>query len=690
MQNNRLLYLLSSYLLVCITLTGQEKDSLSGLLKEVTITAYFTEKPVLRSTVSAAVIDSSQIQKQNGQSLVPVLNTVPGVRMEERSPGSYRLSIRGSLIRSPFGIRNTKVYMDEFPLTNAGGETYLNLIDVNSIYSIEILKGPDGSLFGANSGGVVKILPVNFRDEKSHVSFGAGTGSYGLFQENLGVQIRSMKNTIAVHQSWQRSDGYRDHSGLDRKYLQLTDKYNYNEKAQLRFLFFYSDLKYETPGGLTLLQAQQDPQMPRPPSGNLRGAAEQNAGVHNRTFYGGILHEYKFTERFRHVVAVFGNHTLFKNPFITNYEIRNEDNTGFRTWFELRNKNKHDIQLTFYIGAEGQIMQSHIANYDNSLGLADSVQAIDNMRASQAFAFLRFSADFHNKWLLEVSLSYNLNRLVYAREEPIETPVAYINFTPQFMPRLAASYLINHYISVRAVVSRGYSPPALQEIRASDNTINTSLEPESGWNYELGTRIKTADKRLWWDASVYYYQLDRAIVRRVNTDGNDYFVNSGGTIQPGFESQLTLQIIKSRTDRFIAGLQLSNAYAFQYYSFMHYRNGNTDYHGNSLTGVPRHISVTGITINFPYNLYLFGQYNYTAAISLNDANTVYAPEYHLVLLKGGWRYAYGNRLVAELCVGIDNLLQQSYSLGNDLNAAGGRYYNPAPGFNFFTRMNIWF
>ena len=35
---------------------------------------------------------------------------IPGVRMEERTPGSYRLSIRGSLLRSPFGIRNVKVY----------------------------------------------------------------------------------------------------------------------------------------------------------------------------------------------------------------------------------------------------------------------------------------------------------------------------------------------------------------------------------------------------------------------------------------------------------------------------------------------------------------------------------------------------------------------------------------------------
>ncbi|MEJ0103149.1 MAG: hypothetical protein WDO19_11585 [Bacteroidota bacterium] len=39
------------------------------------------------------------------------MNNTPGVRMEERSPGSYRLNLRGSTLRSPFGVRNVKVYL---------------------------------------------------------------------------------------------------------------------------------------------------------------------------------------------------------------------------------------------------------------------------------------------------------------------------------------------------------------------------------------------------------------------------------------------------------------------------------------------------------------------------------------------------------------------------------------------------
>ncbi|MEO6630863.1 MAG: Plug domain-containing protein, partial [Mucilaginibacter sp.] len=125
------------------------------ITEPVTIHGYLS--PIFLPNVPASVsyIGKAQLSLQPDNSFISVLNTVPGVRAEERSPGSYRLSIRGSLLRSPFGIRNVKIYYDEIPLTDAGGNTYLNSLDFNSINHIEILKGPDGSLFGANSGGVV-------------------------------------------------------------------------------------------------------------------------------------------------------------------------------------------------------------------------------------------------------------------------------------------------------------------------------------------------------------------------------------------------------------------------------------------------------------------------------------------------------------------------------------------------------
>src|ERR1700743_439870 len=160
-------------------------------ISQVTVTGYLSEQPVQSVPASVSVLTPAQLKLQPDNSLVSALNTVPGVRVEERSPGSYRLSIRGSLIRSPFGVRDVKIYYDEIPLTDAGGNTYLNAIDFNSVQGVELLKGPDGSLFGANSGGVVLFSPVNRYNDSSYLSAGVNAGSYGLFHENTGLQSRS-------------------------------------------------------------------------------------------------------------------------------------------------------------------------------------------------------------------------------------------------------------------------------------------------------------------------------------------------------------------------------------------------------------------------------------------------------------------------------------------------------------------
>ncbi|MEP6467653.1 MAG: Plug domain-containing protein, partial [Parafilimonas sp.] len=90
-------------------------------LETVTVTAFGSNTNWKNTPAVVAIINKNQLQRFDNKTLVPVLNTVAGVRMEERSPGSYRLSIRGSLLRSPFGVRNIKIYWNDIPLTDAGG-----------------------------------------------------------------------------------------------------------------------------------------------------------------------------------------------------------------------------------------------------------------------------------------------------------------------------------------------------------------------------------------------------------------------------------------------------------------------------------------------------------------------------------------------------------------------------------------
>jgi len=669
------------------TAFAQLSPDTTRTLREVVIKPYFSTQPLLRSTGAVGMVNFEALQLQPNNSLVSAINTVPGVRMEERSPGSYRLSLRGSLLRSPFGIRNVKIYFDGLPLTDAGGNSYLNALDLSAAGNITILKGPQSSIYGANSGGVVLIDPQTLGTDSSRLGFSLTGGSFGLFRENLTIGKKWKNYQFNLTQSYQRSDGYRDHSGMERKYIQLNQQWDYSRNANLKALVFYSDLHYDTPGGLTAALYEKDPKLSRPAAGNIKSAIEQQAGIYSKTVFGGITNAWQISQDFKHVISVFSSYTDFKNPFITNYEHRKEFTIGLRTYVEY-SKNVDNVNYKFDLGFEGAKTTTDFVNADNNYGTPAALQASDKLNAGTNFGFAHLNVDIFQKLLLELSVSANGYNYGYESSYPVVVAKKKNSFDVQFMPRAALSYLFSKDISVRGSVSKGYSPPTLAEIRASDNIINVDLQPEHGWNYETGFRFQTADQRVFIDLTGFYYHLNDAIVRRVNENDTEFFINAGGTKQWGLETSLSAWIIRQRTGGLIRGLLFNNSYTLSSFKFDDYLDRTVDLSGKSLTGVPKNVVVNSLEVRLPKNLYAFLQHSYTSTIPLTDANTVYAAKYHLLQAKIGCKEIRIGKVPVEIFAGADNLLNQKYSLGNDLNAAGGRYFNAAASRNFYGGLSF--
>ncbi|WP_262245568.1 TonB-dependent receptor [Parapedobacter soli] len=665
---------------------GAQQDT-THHLGEVTVSAYFAEQPLLRLTSSAGVVSKAALANQSGVSLVPAINAVPGVRMEERSPGSYRLSLRGSLLRSPFGVRNVKVYLDEIPLTDAGGNTYLNLLDAGSVSGIEILKGPDGSLFGANSGGVVRLRPYGSTaaDSTNTAALRLNGGTYGLFHEQLAAIVHpSEKYRFSVNQAYQRSDGYRQHSAMERTTFQTVQRWNYHADNELRLVALYSDLYYLTPGGLTAAQFAEDPRLARPATAAVPGAVDQKASISNKTLVGGLVHEAKITPGLRHVATVFGMHTDFRNPFITNYEVRDENNVGFRTYVDYTSGGDGTVEWHVNGGVEWQVGQNDISNYDNNGGVRGNEQAIDLLRSRQHFYFARARADIHRRLAVEASVSLNYYGYAFKSVFP-EPEQTYTEnrFDAEWMPRVALSYLFTPALAWRASVSRGYSPPTIAEVRPSDNIINTALAAETGWNYEMGVRWQSSDRRFWMDASIFYYRMSDAIIRQLRDGGAEYFNNAGGVEQRGAELSVAAWLVEPRQTGWVRGIQAGSNITWSNFRFSDYRTGDDDFTGNKLTGVPGSTVVSDLLVRFPVDIAAYLMHNYTSGIPLNDANTTFADKYHLLQAKLTWEKLIRKKLAIQLFVGGDNLLNQQYSLGNDINAFGGRFFNAAAPRNFY-------
>jgi len=667
---------------ICCLAQVPENDS-TKILNEVVVRAYLYNRPMNEVPAAVATLDQKDFERFNNTSILPAVNLIPGVRMEERSPGSYRFSIRGSLLRSPFGVRNVKMYWNGLPLTDGGGNTYLNLLDFNSITSSEIIKGPGGSLYGAGTGGVVL-----FRKDPSNPGIRLSTvfGSYGLQRYQVSGQFGNDKVKASIQYGHQQSDGYRQQTKMDRDALNADINFSLGSKSSLNATVFYTDLFYETPGGLNKTQFEEDPSQARPAGGPFPSAVDAKAAVRNKTIYAGLTYEYQWNDSWVTKAGVYGSHTDFKNPTIRNYEIRDEKNLGGRTDTQFSfDKETWKGKITF--GGEYQYFFSPLDVYNNNAGEPGPVQTMDELKSRQLLLFLQADIDLPKDFYLTVGGSANFLKYDFASvlvAPPIEQ---HRDFDPEFSPRVALLKKLNNSFSIYGSISKGFSPPSLAEVRPSAGTYNNSLNPERGISYELGFRGGLWKQQLLFDINTYDFELDETIVIQRTADGAEYFVNAGNTSQKGIEARVTWA--PTITSSFLSAFKLWTSYTYNHYRFEDYVQDGNDYSGNRLTGVAPTVALLGIDMTFQ-KIYFNITANFTDAIPLNDANTEYADDYFIVGTRAGYRTKLSSVLPIEIFAGVDNLFDEIYSLGNDLNAVGGRYYNTAPGINYYVGLNFGF
>jgi iron complex outermembrane receptor protein len=664
------------------------RDSLS--LSDVIVRGFETGRTALQVPASVTRLSSGDIHRYTGVSLVPAISTVPGVRMEERSPGSYRLSIRGSLLRSPFGIRNIKVYLDNFILTDAGGNTYLNLLDLNAVGSVEIIRGPASSLYGTGTGGVVQVgaprmPPVE--DRKRSADLQLSGGSFGLFTESFRWQQNGKKLQWQVNQGHMQSDGYRENSRMRRDALQVNLGSHTSARNRIEGLLLFSNLDYRTPGGLTLAQAEANPRQARPATPVTPGAAAQQAGIRNTSALAGISDTYQLSDQWRWTNAITTMYTDLENPFITNYETRREFNLGLRSVLRYQSPQGR-MPLSWVSGIEWQRGWYRIDSSGNTGGERSGPIVEDRVGARQQFAFTQVELSPLKRLIIQAGISLNDFRYTLERVEGSpangEIPLTY-ELVPA--PRLSLLYQLTDGLSIHGSIARGFSPPSIAEVRPSAGGFDTDLQAEYGWSVEAGLKGSAWRGRLHGEITAFRFDLKDAIVRRTNNAGAEFFVNAGGTRQEGIEAFVEGFLLPAASAGWLTQVRAWSSFTLNRFRFNDYQSGTNDFSGNKLTGVPDKGVVAGLDVRLFQRLTVMGTFQYTDPIPLTDANDVFAEAWRLWSARAEWKFRYRKGNIV-LFAAVDNLGNTFYSLGNDLNAFGRRYYNPAATRNFAGGIRI--
>ncbi|GEN76509.1 TonB-dependent receptor [Chryseobacterium hagamense] len=659
-------------------LLAQQKDSV-GLISEVRIDAYKKPTAFISSTKSVSVVSQNLLIRNPPERMLESINQIAGARMEERSPGSYRISLRGSTLRSPFGIRNVKVYLDDFILSDASGNTYFNVISPGLIDRMEIYKGPEGGDYGAATGGTV-LLKTKSSDQ---ISADLSAGSYGTFNQSFDFSKQLGKHFVEVFQNYYQTDSYREQAKVRRKQVFVKDHFKYSETGLMKAMLMYSDLDYQTPGGLTLEQMSTDRRQARPATKTVPGAREQDAGIRNKMILAGLSHEFKMTPELSHFVMVQGSYVDFENPFITNFENRFEKNFALRTHFNYE-KNWNSVSLAYRLGFEGGINDILVKNYDNNRGIEGNPQNFDRLKNTSGFYFLSQKLNIGERFFTDISVSLNSNAYDWERQYPRDEH-GKVKFRNQWLPNFGIAYLLGKGFSVRGKIGKGNSAPTNEEIRSSTQQFNTGLRPEFGWNKEVGIR-KQFGNSLFVEGSYFDFRMKDAIVRRQNDAGQEYFVNSGETVQKGIEVLLESKNFDLKNN-FLSRFKFRFSGSFYDFKFKNYRQNETDFLGNALTGVPK--TTINSLLNFTFFRKLSVDYShfYTSKIPLNDANSVWSDAFLIGNIRFGFPVEL-DKTRLNLFFQIQNLYNEDYVLGFDINAFGNRYYNPAAKRNFVFGVKI--
>ena len=187
----------------------------------IVVTAQKREQRIQDVPISISVVDQEQILNSGASQLVDYAAYVPGLQVDNAgSPGRSTLSLRGV---APIGPSATVgIYLDDAPIGSSGiyNRSQVFTLDLlpYDIQRLEVLRGPQGTLYGASSiGGLLKYVTV--QPNLSRVSVDAGAELFDVAHgDGLGWGLNAMVNIpivtdeLAVSASYSRRDtpGYVD------------------------------------------------------------------------------------------------------------------------------------------------------------------------------------------------------------------------------------------------------------------------------------------------------------------------------------------------------------------------------------------------------------------------------------------------------------------------------------------------
>lgn len=504
-----------------------ETSNQSTQLDTVNVTADFRQLDLMQIPSSITVVGEEDIQNRNADHLESILSLAPNVNFSTGASRGRFIQIRGIGERSQFVdpiSPSVGLIVDGINLTGqAGGAT---LFDIDQV---EILRGPQGTAFGANAlAGLINIKSNEQTDEQSgYIS--AKIGNYNSQNLNAAFGAKANNNLSArVALQTNTSDGY-----IENDYLNKQDTNGFDEttlKANLLWenessRYKFNILKVDTDNGYDVFtidntrHTQSDE--PGKDTIDLTGASFQSR---NNTNYVTIETNTEFST----------SDSLYSYDYDwMNEGYRGHTGTDFEAFDRDTNKASFDIRLlsnpdsNIFNKSTSWIIGAYTNTYDENLTQTriknGSTTLYDNNYESKSFAvYTEFTSNINST----TSLNYGLRIENWSSDFSDSNNLIDDHSETLYGGKIALDSLISQNHLAYISLSRGYKMGGFN----SDANLPTNLikfDTEYNWTTEIGLKSSLLDDNLTTTASIFYIERENQQVKSsTNQDNGATFIES--------------------------------------------------------------------------------------------------------------------------------------------------------------------
>ena len=487
--------LLASYCLPLSIHAASNNESID--LPETVVTATRTETDRSELATATTVFTREDIEKQQVRTLPELLRSAPGVEMVER--GGYgkdpNLFMRGT------NANHVLVLIDGIKAGSVtSGQMAYQFVPIEQIERVEIIRGPQSSLYGSEAiGGVIQIFTrKGSQTDKPSISMDAGAGSYDTFTTSGNISGKWQNSWYSLGASHLNSQGINskkdfelDRDGYYNTGINARAGHHFDNNAEVEAFFMRSEGKTEFDRNTRAITAT---------SSNKTDFINQMIGV-NGSF--DIAKNWRSTLR-------FGQTQDLSDQFRSNGAFFSQfDTTRWNaTWLnEVALSNNHKLTLgTDYRLDEIQTSSVYKENSRYDTGV-----------------FGQLHSRFFDNHFMNASLRWDNNE----------------TFGESVTGNFGWRYNWQHGLSAFASFGNAFNAPTFNQLYNTDIRFpgNPALKPEESTSFEAGV----SGNHDWanWEIRAYHTNIDNLIQFVSNTPAQ----NIDKAQIDGMEAQLSTQIL---------------------------------------------------------------------------------------------------------------------------------------------------